>query len=71
MGSVFVDSRPQGATVYIDSKEYGKTPLKIPEVGIGSHVVRLELPDHRTWTTAVRVAAGAQVRVTGSLEPIR
>jgi hypothetical protein len=70
-GVVFVDSRPQGAKVLIAGKEYGKTPLRIPEVPIGSHVVRLELPDHSSWTKPIRVAAGQEVRVTGSLEPIR
>lgn len=70
-GVVFVDSRPQGAKVFIAGKEYGKTPLRIPEVPIGSHVVRLELPDHSVWTKSVRVAAGQEVRVTGSLEPVR
>jgi serine/threonine protein kinase len=70
-GTVYVDSRPQGATVYIAGKQYGKTPLRIPEVPIGSHVVRLELPDHRTWTKAIRVTAGEEIRATGSLEPIR
>ena len=70
-GSVYVDSRPQGATVYIGGKQFGKTPLRIPEVAIGSHVVRLELPDHRAWTKAIRVTAGEEIRATGSLEPIR
>jgi len=70
-GAVYVDSRPQGAAVYIGGKQYGTTPLRIPEVPIGSRVVRLELPDHRTWTKAIRVTAGQEVRATGSLEPIR
>jgi hypothetical protein len=70
-GSVFVDSRPRGARVFVDGKEVGTTPLRLAEVGIGSHVVRLELPDHRIWSNSVRVAAGAESRVTGSLEPIR
>lgn len=70
-GSVYVDSRPQGATVYLSGKAYGKTPLRIPEVPVGSHVVRLELVDHRSWTNTVRVTAGQEVRATGSLEPIR
>jgi len=34
-------------------------------------VVRLELTDHRAWTTSTRVTAGEQARVTGSLERIR
>jgi hypothetical protein len=67
-GSVFVDSRPQGARIVIDGKMVGTTPARIPEVTIGSHVVRLELAEHRAWTVATRVAAGEETRVTGSLE---
>jgi PEGA domain len=69
-GSVYVDSRPRGARIVIDGKEVGTTPARIPEVTIGSHVVRLELPQHRAWTVATRVAAGEETRVTGSLERI-
>ena len=71
VGSVFVDSRPRGAKVFIDGKEVGTTPLKLPELSIGAHVVRLELKDHHTWTSSVRIASGEEQRVTGSLEPIR
>jgi hypothetical protein len=70
-GTIFVDSRPRGATVLIDGKPMGTTPASIPDIPIGSHVVRLELADHRVWTTSTRVAAGEQARVTGSLERIR
>jgi serine/threonine protein kinase len=70
-GTIFVDSRPRGATVLIDGKPAGTTPASIPDIPIGSHVVRLELADHRAWTTSTRVAAGEQARVTGSLERIR
>jgi len=70
-GTIFVDSRPRGATVLIDGKAVGTTPASIPDIPIGSHVVRLELTDHRAWTTSTRVTAGEQARVTGSLERIR
>ena len=70
-GSVYVDSRPRGAKVFIDGKPVGVTPLSVPEIGIGSHVVRLELPDHRIWSSATRVVAGQTARVTGSLERIQ
>ena len=71
MGSVFVDSRPRGAKVFIDGKEVGTTPLSVPEVRIGTHVVRLELPDHRTWASTTTVTSGQLSRVTGSLERIQ
>jgi hypothetical protein len=70
-GSVFVDSRPRGARVLLDGKEHGVTPLRIPDVPVGSHIIRLELPDHRFWTNSITVTAGKSTPVTGSLEPIR
>lgn len=70
-GSVYVDSRPRGAKVSIDGREVGVTPLRVPDVRIGSHVVRLELPDHRIWSSTATVAAGQESRVTGSLERIQ
>jgi len=71
VGSIYVDSRPRGAKVFIDGKEVGTTPLKMPELSIGAHVIRLELKDHHTWTSSVRITSGEEQRVTGSLEPIR
>jgi len=70
-GSLYVDSRPRGARVIIDGREAGTTPARIADVSIGSHVVRLELPDHRWWSNAIRIVAGQETRVTGSLERIR
>jgi serine/threonine protein kinase len=70
-GSIYVDSRPRGARVLIDGKPAGTTPARIPDISIGSHVVRLELADHRAWTVATRVAAGEETRVTGSLERVQ
>lgn len=70
-GSIYVDSRPRGARVFVNNKPVGNTPLSLPDVPIGSHVVRLELPDHRTWSSSTRVTVGQTVRVTGSLERLR
>jgi hypothetical protein len=70
-GSIYVDSRPRGARVSIDGKPVGVTPLRVGDVRIGTHVVRLELPDHQLWSTTARVTAGQEQRVTGSLERIQ
>ena len=70
-GSLYVDSRPRGARVLLDGRLIGTTPVRVADVRIGSHVVRLELEDHSVWTTATRVVAGADNRVTGSLERVR
>ena len=70
-GTIYVDSLPRGARVLIDGRQMGTTPARIPDIAIGSHVVRLELADHRAWTTSTRVTAGEETRVSGSLERIR
>ena len=70
-GTLFVDSHPQGATVVIDGKAMGKTPLRLPDMRIGTHVVRLELARHRPWYSTARVVSGQEVRVAGSLEEIQ
>jgi len=70
-GVLFVDSRPRGAQVFVDGRLVGTTPLRLPEVRIGSHVVRLELSGHRRWSTSASVAAAGETRVTGSLDPIQ
>jgi serine/threonine protein kinase len=70
-GSIFVDSRPQGARVFVDGKDYGVTPLTVPGLTLGQHTVRLELADHAPWTKTETVTAGTTARVTGSLERIQ
>jgi serine/threonine protein kinase len=67
-GALYVDSRPQGASVLLDGKNVGTTPLRLSDVRIGTHVVRLELAEHRPWSSVARVTAGEELRVTGSLE---
>jgi hypothetical protein len=67
-GSLGIASLPPGATVYIDGKEVGTTPLRVPAIDAGSHVVRLERDGYGRWTSAVRIVAGEQMRVTASLE---
>ena len=67
-GTLFVDSRPQGATVLLDGRSIGRTPLTLPDVAIGMHVVRIELTGKKPWSSTARVVAGETARVTGSLE---
>jgi hypothetical protein len=71
VGTIYVDSRPRGARVYLDGKMVGVTPIRVPDVPIGSHVIRLTLEGHRDWSDSARVVANEERRITGSLDPIR
>jgi hypothetical protein len=70
-GSMYIDSRPRGARVLVNGKAVGTTPMRLSDLPVGSHVVRLELENHRVWSTSATVQAGQESRVTGSLDPIR
>jgi hypothetical protein len=67
-GSLYVDSRPRGATVLLDGRSVGQTPLTLADVPVGAHVVRIELTGRKPWIASTRVTAGETARVTGSLE---
>jgi serine/threonine-protein kinase len=67
-GSLYVDSRPRGASVIVDGKSVGVTPLSLADVPAGSHVVRIEMEGKKPWTSTTLVAAGKRTPVTGSLE---
>jgi hypothetical protein len=68
VGTVVVESRPVGAKVFLDGKGAGITPVTIPDVRAGSHVVRLEMTNYRRWSSSIRVVAGERERVAASLE---
>ena len=40
-GSIFVDSRPTGASVLFDGESVGETPLIVEDVIVGSHEIRI------------------------------
>jgi hypothetical protein len=61
-------SRPSGATVYVDGRAAGQTPVVVERIAVGSRAVRIELAGHRRWSTTVEVGPGARTRVAASLE---
>ena len=67
-GSLMVDSRPAGASVFVDGRMVGTTPLLLDAVTAGEHSVRLELNGFRAWTSGATVTGGERTRVSGSLE---
>jgi hypothetical protein len=66
--SVVFESRPSGATVFLDGKRVGTTPMALPAVSTGSHAVRFEMDGHRSWSGSVSIVAGEKNRVAASLE---
>jgi hypothetical protein len=75
-GILYINTRPEGATVFIDGKEYreegtgipGKTPLSIKDLPAGTHTIILKKPDYQPSITQVVVNAGAITRAEITLK---
>jgi hypothetical protein len=68
VGALAVESRPPGASVFLDGRLVGKTPLAVARVGTGEHAVRLERDGYRPWSSITQISNGQRARVTASLE---
>ena len=62
-GHLVVDSVPTGATVLINQRSAGTTPLNLADHPAGSYAVWVELPGYERWTAAVRVQANRTTNV--------
>jgi hypothetical protein len=69
VGALDVDSRPRGATVRVDGRQVGVTPLRLPSLAIGTHVVELDLAGYRLVRAEVAVERGRPSRLAVTLEP--
>ncbi|MBP5771620.1 MAG: PEGA domain-containing protein [Bacteroidaceae bacterium] len=58
VGSIFVNSKPLGATIQLDGKEVGNTPKEVREVLIGTHTVRVIHDGYRVEQQTVKVEEG-------------
>jgi hypothetical protein len=69
VGVLTVVSDPSGATVFVDGKPEGTTPLQLQRVQAGSHAVWVAYDGYDRWTAAVRVPADSQTRISAKLQP--
>ena len=67
-GSVFVESRPPGASVLLDNRSVGITPILATDITLGSHRIRIEHNGYQTWVTTIYLPDVEQLRVAASLE---
>ena len=65
---LFVDSRPRGAALYLDDKYVGTTPLAVPTIAAGDHMLRLESDGSTAWSSPVHVLANRLNRIMVPLD---
>jgi hypothetical protein len=67
VGTLALNSEPQGARVSIDGESVGVTPLVVTRVKAGSRVVRVTTDGYQPWSSTVRVVANQRSVATARL----
>ncbi|MBC8552808.1 MAG: PEGA domain-containing protein, partial [Candidatus Brocadiales bacterium] len=67
-GSLMVISNPSNATIYIQGKKSGKTPMAISELVPGNCAVEVKLDEYRTWSESVYVEPGKEITLKAVLQ---
>ena len=68
-GSLFVDSTPQGAYVYVDGNSQGQSPVTVDGLSAGLHQVELHLAGYDVMVNTENVIAGQETDVNYDLVP--
>ncbi len=62
-GTVKVDSRPKGATVAMDGKKRGRTPIKLSDVEVGvDHWLKVSAPGYQPWILKFQIEKAGEVK---------
>jgi len=69
-GKIRVTSEPTHASVYLDGKYRGTTPLTIRQVSAGEHRIRVAKKDHNDWSKTIFVERGKMSYVFARLESL-
>jgi hypothetical protein len=68
-GSLFIDSNPKGADVYVDGNYQGTSPVSVGAMSVGAHQVELHLVGYEVLTATENVAAGQGTVVNLAMVP--
>ncbi|GAB5603698.1 PEGA domain-containing protein [Thermus sp. FJN-A] len=69
-GTLFLESSPSGAEVYLEGRLQGRTPLRLT-LNEGTYRVELRAPGYEPYQATVRVERGRETRLAASLRPLR
>ena len=69
VGSLQIDSTPQGAQVFVDRRAVGVTPLVLSDLAVGTHAIRVEAEGQLPWSSAIGVDADRRTDVRAILAP--
>lgn len=69
-GRVTFNSQPNGATVFIDGRNSGVTPVTVNRISQGQHDIELKLEGYRDYREQINVTSGLVDRLNAVLTPL-
>ncbi|MHC4321252.1 MAG: PEGA domain-containing protein, partial [Planctomycetota bacterium] len=67
-GSININSKPSGGTIFLDGKETGTTPESFKGLKLGAHQVEVKMDGYETWSESVEVNADKENKLTAVLQ---
>ncbi|HTY16081.1 MAG TPA: PEGA domain-containing protein [Methanoregulaceae archaeon] len=68
-GTLFIDSTPQGANVYVDGNSQGVSPVTVNGLSVGPHQIELHLAGYEVLATTENVIEGQETDINLILTP--
>jgi hypothetical protein len=69
-GILSVTSDPAGATISVDNKSIGMSPLTADNIAAGYHVVNITLEGYQVYSTSIHITAETPSNVSATLQPV-
>lgn len=69
-GSIYINSTPSYAKVYLDDAYRGRTPLTISNLEVGEYQIKISKDDYYDWYSTVQIKQNITRQVFAQLEPI-
>ncbi|MFA6363951.1 PEGA domain-containing protein [Methanoregula sp.] len=67
-GTLYVQSSPSGASIYVDSAYMGKTTMTLYNITPGSHTIHLLLSGYNDWSDTITVTSGNTINEYATLK---
>jgi hypothetical protein len=58
-GTLILTSSPSGSEIYLDNQYRGTTPVTIPDVDVGTHLLEYRHTGYKSWSTSITAPSGS------------
>ena len=67
-GRLYVSYKPDSSNVYVDGLKMGVTPLKIDDISIGEHQLKVTNPYYKDYNEIISINEGQDLNISGQLD---